>query len=85
MQWFLRRIFIKTFTIKSLFRNFLPLKKEYAMYFDILKSSSHKNASYQVQLKLVQWILRKKSKMSKGLQRDKKTDGKTYEQTTDNG
>ena len=50
-------IFVNVF---SLFRYYLPLEKGWALHLKRLESSSHKNALYQVWLKLAQWFWRRR-------------------------
>ena len=64
-QWFWRRIFINFVNVFSLFRNYLPLEKDMALFYNKLESPSPKDALYQVWLKLAQWFWRRRWKCEK--------------------
>ena len=51
----------KFVNVFSLFRNYLPLEKGWVLHLNKLESPSPKNALCLVWLKLVQWILRRRS------------------------
>jgi hypothetical protein len=55
-RWFWRRRFLKMFSVFSLFRYYLPLKKGYPLPLNKLESPSRKDDLYQVWLKLVLWF-----------------------------
>ena len=57
---FWRRRFFNFVNVFSLFRNYLRLEKGRALHLNKLESPSHKDALYQVWLKLVQWFLRRR-------------------------
>ena len=59
----------------KLFRNYLPLEKDGALYLNKLKFLSPKNALFQVWLKLAKWFWRRRLKC------EKFTDGRTDRQT----
>ena len=62
VQWFWRRRFLNFDNVFSLFRNYLPLKKDGVLHFNKLESSSLKDASCQIWLKLAKWFWRRRWK-----------------------
>ena len=63
----------------SLFRNYLPLEKGWALHLNKLESPSPKDALCQVWLKLAQWFWRRRWKCEKFT--DRRTDRQTDRQT----
>ena len=60
-QWFWRRGFFNFVNVFSVFRNYLPSKKEGALHMIKVESPSPKDALSQVWLKLAQWFWRRRS------------------------
>ena len=59
-KWFLRRRFLNFVNVFSLFRNYLPLEKGVALYFNKLGFPSPQDALSQVLLKLAQQYCRRR-------------------------
>ena len=68
--------FLNFVNVFSLFRNYLPLDKSVALYFNKLESLSPKDALCQVRSKFTQWIWRRRWKCEKFT--DGRTDSRTF-------
>ena len=59
-QWFWRRRLFNFVNVFSLFPNYLPLEKGWALHLNKLESPSPKDALCQVWLNLAQWFWRRR-------------------------
>ena len=60
VQWFWKGKFLNFVNLFSLFRKYLPMKKDRALHLNKLESPSPKDALCQVWLKLAQWFWRRR-------------------------